>query len=63
MRRTTLGTMNIGNKSRIPAREKRDEKAMPRSRSSFGVGGRLSNAGARMSGARPKTSFGSSRLV
>ena len=61
MRRTTLGTMNIGNKSRIPAKEKRDEKSVGRSRSSFGVGGRLSNAGPRLSGIRPKTSFGSSR--
>jgi hypothetical protein len=63
MRRTTLGTMNIGNKSRIPAKEKRDEKGVARSRSSFGVGGRLSNAGPRLSGMRPKTSFGSSRFV
>ncbi|CAB4023874.1 kinetochore NDC80 homolog [Paramuricea clavata] len=59
MRRTTLGTMNIGNKSRVPAKDKRDEKVRPRS--SFGVGGRLSNPGPRLSGARPKTSFGSSR--
>jgi hypothetical protein len=61
MRRNTLGTMNIGNKSRVPAKEKRDEKVRPRS--SFGVGGRLSNPGPRLSGARPKTSFGSSRFV
>ena len=60
MRRTTLGTMNIGNKSRVPAKE----KAVVRPRSSFGLGGRLSNPGPRTSGAaRPKTSFGSSRLA
>lgn len=64
MRRTTLGTMNIRNKNRIPAKEKRDDKALVRPRSSIGVGNRLSNAaGPRLSGARPKTSFGSSRFV
>ncbi|XP_028409800.1 kinetochore protein NDC80 homolog [Dendronephthya gigantea] len=57
MRRATLGTMNIGNKTRIPTKE----KGAVRSRSSLGLGGRFSNSGPRTSGARPKTSFGSSR--
>ena len=59
MRRATLGTMNIGNKTRIPTKE----KGAVWSRSSLGLGGRLSNPGPRTSSARPKTSFGSSRLV